>query len=174
MERLIIAGVALFAVGLVVVLAINAASRQPLQTDLASVTDNSQPVPNQGQGHISAGTPSPSYNSNPPTSGPHNASASPTGVYTSSVPDELLVHNLEHGHVWLSYRDANDQEAINLLSDIQRRNPGYVIVTHRPQNDKRIAAAAWTRLLTLNELSTEQLQAFVLRYQARAPENVPG
>jgi len=52
--------------------------------------------------------------------------------------------------------------------------PDYVIVTHRPQNDTRIAAAAWGRLLALNEPDAGQLHAFIVRYRERAPENIPG
>jgi hypothetical protein len=149
-------------------------STYPLDVNLAEVPDTSVAAPNQGQAHINAGDPHIPYDTNPPASGPHYPYAADLGNYRETLPDELLVHNLEHGHIWLSYRDANDQDAINLLSELQRRNRRYVIVTHRPQNDTRIAAAAWTRLLTGDDLTDKQIQAFILRYQDRAPESIPG
>ncbi len=113
------------------------------------------------------------YNSNPPTSGAHSASIK-TDIYYRQFDDEALVHNLEHGHIWYSYRDADDEETIAILSELQSQNPRFVVVTHRPQNDSRIAAAAWGRLLILEEPDSEQLRAFSIRYANNAPENVAG
>jgi hypothetical protein len=177
-EVLIIVGagmlIALVAVVILLKSQESSPSRYPLNVDLAKVPDTSLPIPNQGQGHIQVGAPHTVYNSNPPTSGPHYADPAELGVYTSQLADETLVHNLEHGHIWLSYRDANDQEAVNFLADLQRRNSRYVIVTYRPQNATRITAAAWTRLFKTDDLNANQLQAFIVRYQDRAPESIPG
>ncbi len=150
------------------------APNQPLKVDLTTVPDNSKSFPSLGGQHIDNGTSHAPYNSNPPTSGPHYVNPADLGVYTSGLPDETVVHNLEHGHIWLSYRDANDQDAIKLLTDLQQRNHAYVIVTYRPQDPTRVAAAAWTRLLTLDNLDADQLQAFILRYEDHAPESLPG
>ena len=114
------------------------------------------------------------YNSNPPTSGPHYVNPVPAGFYPQQLPDENLVHNLEHGHIWLSYRDQLDKDAIDLLSSIQRDNPQWVVVTYRPEDNNRVAAAAWQRLLVLNDLDEAQLRAFVQRYHNHAPESIPG
>lgn len=142
----------------------------------SSAQDNSVAYLSQGQEHIDLNAIHVPYNSNPPTSGPHYFSPARTGIYgvDEAVPDEMLVHNLEHGHIWLSYRDADDQESIDLLVELQRENPRWIVVTYRPQNDSRIAAAAWTRLLTLDEPDEGQLRGFIERYRNRAPESIPG
>lgn len=44
-----------------------------------------------------------SYNSNPPTSGPHDATWIKAGIYDSPQGDGFLIHALEHGYVILSY-----------------------------------------------------------------------
>lgn len=175
-DRIIIGGVALFVVAFLVVIVANSSASQGSAPalNLAAIPDNSQTFPDQGGDHITPGDSHPPYNSNPPTSGWHYADPADVGVYPTALQDEQLVHNLEHGHVWLSYRDADDQAAIDLLSQIQRAYPRHVIVTYRPQNDTRVAAAAWGRLLTLDELDADQLYAFVQRYRAQAPENIPG
>jgi hypothetical protein len=90
------------------------------------------------------------------------------------MPDENLIHNLEHGHIWLSYRDSDDEEALSLFRQIQSQFPSSVIVTHRPANDSRIAVAAWTRLLKLDDPDEEQILAFIRRYLDKAPESIPG
>src|ERR1700733_10453690 len=64
-----------------------------------------QTFENQGQTHITEGsTDHPTYNSNPPTSGWHWPSPAAWGVYPNGQPDERLVHNLEHGGIWISYK----------------------------------------------------------------------
>ena len=60
-------------------------------------------VPTQGAQHISVGAVHAPYNSNPPTSGPHYAQPAAWGVYGSELLDEQVIHNLEHGGVWISY-----------------------------------------------------------------------
>lgn len=57
----------------------------------------------QGREHITVGASHLPYNSNPPTSGPHYDNAAPWGIYDHELPDEQLIHNLEHGGVWISY-----------------------------------------------------------------------
>ncbi|GAB4575918.1 MAG: hypothetical protein Kow0077_29810 [Anaerolineae bacterium] len=173
-ERYLIGGAIGVTVIFLAAIVLSGISNAAPTIDLASVPDNSQAIPIQGQTHINPGEIHPAYNSNPPTSGWHYPQDSRLGVFTDGLPDETLVHNLEHGHVWLSYRDADDQEALDLLSSLQRTYPNHVIVTYRPANDSRIAAAAWGRLLTLDELDADQLHAFIQRYRERAPENIPG
>lgn len=144
-------------------------------TAIADVVDNSVEYESQGQRHLGSGeVASEPYNSNPPTSGPHAPRWAPTDIYLEIVPDINLIHNLEHGHIWFSYRDADDQEAIDLLSDLQTQFPEWVVVSHRPDNDTRIAAAAWTYLLAVDELDETQLLSFIANHRDNAPESIPG
>lgn len=39
----------------------------------------------------------------PPVGGPHNATWMNAGIYTTPVPSERAIHNLEHGAVWITY-----------------------------------------------------------------------
>lgn len=173
-RTLILGGVFIaIAVGIVVVMVLIRSSQLP-DLDVSSVADHSVTFPILGQTHIPEGSPRPNYNSNPPTSGDHYVYTIPAGVYNQTPPDENLVHNLEHGHIWLSYRDADDTEAVNALSAIQSQFPNWTVVTYRPDNDSRIAVASWGRLLTLDEPDEDQMLAFVLRYRNQAPESIPG
>lgn len=143
--------------------------------DLNTIPDNSQAFANQGNQHIPSDAPRDPYNSNPPTSGNHNERwVTPLGVYNQQMPDDMLIHNLEHGQVWLSYRDSGDSEAIALLTAIQRKYSDRIVVSYRPENTSRIAAAAWTRLLTLEELDSDQIEAFIIRHSDNAPESIMG
>jgi len=62
-----------------------------------------QQFANQGQEHINPGQTHIAYNSNPPTSGPHYPNPANCGIYDQSLPDEELVHNLEHGGIVIEY-----------------------------------------------------------------------
>jgi Protein of unknown function (DUF3105) len=164
--------IAVVVIGLI--LSLNRA-QPPLRAELdITLADSAVQYGDLGQQHLAPSDPLPTYNSNPPTSGPHHPSPAPAGVYTEALPDINLVHNLEHGHIWFSYRDAGDTEAIEALRQIQALFPRMVIVTHRPENDTRIGAAAWRWLLTVEEINPQQLINFVLQHGDRAPESVPG
>ena len=54
------------------------------------------------------------YSTVPPTSGPHWAAWSKCGFFNHPLPDELLVHNLEHGNIIVSYNLA-DAAAVDAL-----------------------------------------------------------
>lgn len=119
----------------------------------------------------------PAYNSNPPTSGPHYGTPEPRGVYDKQLPDEELVHNLEHGYVWISYRpDAGPEIRKQLESFYRFRNK--VIVTPRRENEKLIALAAWGWLDTfdsafpagLTDAEKKRIDDFVGAFINQGPE----
>ena len=59
----------------------------------------------QGNIHIEFGSPSPiTYNSTPPTSGPHYSNLVGWGVYDEPQRYEHLIHNLEDGGVVVYYQ----------------------------------------------------------------------
>src|SRR3989338_5338229 len=66
-----------------------------------------EPFPIQGRDHIAVGAQHEPYRSNPPTSGSHYAQPADWGVYEQELPDEQLIHNLEHGGIWISYKDID-------------------------------------------------------------------
>lgn len=60
----------------------------------------------QGENHIAEGQKHEPYNSDPASSGPHyNDANAPAqwGVYIEQLPDEVFLHNEEHGGVVVTY-----------------------------------------------------------------------
>lgn len=144
--------------------------------DRAKVNQVDKPgieYPDIGNRHVDPGVAHDPYNSNPPTSGPHYPQPAPWGVYADQRPDEELIHNLEHGGIWISYKDPGDQALIDQLKDIADNYPIKVIMTPRPGNDSRIAVAAWTRLLPLEAFDQGQIKNFIKAYINKGPEQVP-
>lgn len=131
-------------------------------------------IPDQGRQHVALGTLF-QYNSNPPTSGPHFATPAEWGVYREEIPDQVLIHNLEHGGVWISYRPGIASSVIERLEAIGREFGRKVIMAPRAANDSDIALAAWGRLDTFaeSEFSEERVRAFIKAWRNKGPEFVP-
>ncbi len=127
----------------------------------------------QSRDHIVIGQPHPPYSSNPPTSGWHYPQPADWGYYAEELPDELVVHNLEHGGIWLSYRRADDTELIDQLVSLSRRYRSKVIITPRSRNDSRLAVAAWGHLMKLDRYDEPTIVNFINRFKDRGPELVP-
>lgn len=118
-----------------------------------------QKIPILGQQHVPVGT-NVDYTSNPPTSGDHWPKPAPWGVYGSPLPDEELVHNLEHGGIWISYTGI-DAATRRRLEALARKYQQAVILTPRPQNDAKIAVASWGRLMELSSYDEGRIVAFI-------------
>lgn len=127
----------------------------------------------QGAVHIAEGSiDHPAYNSNPPTSGWHWPKPAACGVYQAPLPDERLLHNLEHGGIWISYLpDSIPDDDRAKLEDFARRF-NNVLVLPRPQNDANIALAAWGRLLKLKDFDEPQILGFIRALMDKGPEKV--
>lgn len=134
--------------------------------------DYSQGISVLTRNHIANGTTA-SYNSNPPTSGDHYAASAQARLYDQELPDEQLVHNLEHGHVWIAYKPGLSADIIDSLRDFAG---GNIVVAPRSKNDTDIALAAWGRLDTFNVeaggMNKQRIKDFISRYQNRGPESV--
>lgn len=125
--------------------------------------------PIEGREHIAEGQAHAPYRTNPPTSGTHYGQPAEWGVYDKELSDEQVVHNLEHGGIWISYKDMNEEE-LKTLKKIARTYPQSVIMTPRAKNDSRIALASWGRLQKLETVDVEQIRSFIKNNRNHSPE----
>ena len=119
------------------------------------------------------------YSSSPPTSGDHwppGAQAS-CGFYENALPDERIVHNLEHGNIVVSY-NLDDPEAIQRLKDAVddigfARTWGLA----RPYDKMpkgQVAIAAWGVIDTMEGVNPDRIGAFFQAYSGTlGPEQIP-
>ena len=161
-ERMIYAAVGVVAVAIVGLLVWSAFGPKPALPGV--------PYPDQGTEHIPRGKPHPAYNSNPATSGWHYAETVPPGAFREEIPDEILVHNLEHGCIWVSHKDAKDADLVAKLEGLAAQYPTSVVLTVRSKNDSAIAVAAWRRLLKLEKYDEGQIVAFIKAFRNKGPE----
>ncbi|PIR86482.1 hypothetical protein COU13_00675 [Candidatus Kaiserbacteria bacterium CG10_big_fil_rev_8_21_14_0_10_43_70] len=129
----------------------------------------------QGRDHIADGASHPEYNSNPPSSGWHWASPARGGFYAESLPDERVIHNLEHGDIWIAYHPDISDEARSALESFAGQ---YVVVSPRFENEGDISLVAWGRVDTFDiengVVDESRIKDFISRYDNRGPEKVRG
>lgn len=174
MIRLLIALGIIASIALVVGVSVWVARRSPHQIP-------GEVFASQGQEHVSLGNEF-TYNSNPPTSGPHYAQPANWEMYDYEVNDGIFIHNMEHGGIWISYRPTISAQAMEDLKNMVNEFGGsQIVMAPRAANDTDIAIAAWTRLLkfdlTGDGLSDEQkddIRAFYKALKNHGPEFVPG
>lgn len=128
----------------------------------------------EGQDHVQEGT-TVEYGSDPPTSGPHYPRWAEPRFFQEPVESELLVHNLEHGHIVIYYDpETLSDEAANKIADLNEEyNSEWEAVMAVPREDSEyeLILTAWTKMLKLEEYDEELVDAFVDAYRGRGPEN---
>lgn len=146
----------------------NSANQSPT-TQSENLNPQGEEISVLGKDHVPEGTKVTTYNSNPPTSGDHWPQPAEWGIYLSPLPDEQLVHNLEHGGIWVSYKDL-DNDAITKLGALAKKYPQAVIITPRAQNESKIALASWGKLDTFDILDIERMEKFIQSNINKSPE----
>lgn len=136
-----------------------------------------QAVPIQGNAHVKKGEVHPDYNSDPPTSGWHLDRAIPAGFYEEPQLDEALVHNLEHGHIVITYDCSKladcDTVKAKLKALVDRYDGWKVTVVPRENRDTSLALTAWGRIDKLKDYDEARITAFVNAYRDQGPEKTP-
>jgi hypothetical protein len=126
------------------------------------------------QTHIAETEKGDDYTSVPPTSGEHYATTATNGVHQEPVPNELQVHNLEHGQIMVQYTCTDCPQLADQLAVFAQRYPKWVLVAPypNPQVGARIALTAWGRIDTFDEYDEQRITRFIESYKNRGPERV--
>ena len=107
------------------------------------------------------------YNSDPPSSGPHLPSLARWGVHESPVPKELQVHNLEDGGVAVQYNCPAETQECSALKERLVQTVGrydHVILAPYPGMSHKIALTAWSRIDKFNEFDERRIVRFIDAY----------
>ena len=113
------------------------------------------------------------YDRLPPAGGDHNPTPAPCGFYTQAIPDEHIVHSLEHGAVWIAYDPDLD---VADIARLQALVDGQADVIATPYADlpagSTVVVSSWGRQLLLDAADDPRLEEFVEQYRRfkEAPE----
>lgn len=131
-------------------------------------------IPSQGATHVNRGQEHPKYNSDPPTSGWHwgDGVAGP-GIKEKSVPDEIVLHSMEHGAVVVWYKDSLPKSDIERIKSAFNDASGKKIMLPRKNLDVPVALTSWGWILKLKTVDEIKIKEFIETNNDRAPEKAP-
>jgi uncharacterized protein DUF3105 len=127
-----------------------------------------------GAQHIQVGAKA-TYNTSPPTSGNHYPSPAPAGGYKDPIPNEVQVHNLEHGHIMVQHRGLTGDQ-IDALELVVTKDAKMVVMAPYPDMDAAVAFTSWGKLQTCSAWSDsipELATYFIRQNRDHAPESIP-
>lgn len=148
---------------------------------------NLQNPASQGRRHVEELAKDFEYNSVPATSGQHYAQ--PRGpaiwnLYTDSIQQEILVHNLEHGGVVVQYGSKVSPSTVAQIEEWYANDPRGLVVAPllpeleeaEPELANKIAVTAWQHLMTCGAFDEAAFDGFLDEYRGPggdAPEKFP-
>src|SRR3989338_7037303 len=130
-------------------------------------------MPDMGAVHVARDKSHPEYNTNPPTSGWHWAGPAGRGIKNEPVPDELILHSMEHGAAVVWYRMDLEQSEVDKIKEAFADASCKKIMLPRENLDVPVALASWGYLLKLEVVDAETIVAFIETNNDRAPEKAP-
>ena len=117
-----------------------------------------------------------SYSTLPPTSGDHWGTPAICGFYEGGLPDESIVHNLEHGNIVVSYNLATPEEVDQLkevVDDIGLSPIWGVTRFYDKLPVGTVAVAAWDVLDSMQGVDGERIDTFYQTYAGLlGPESI--
>jgi Protein of unknown function (DUF3105) len=109
------------------------------------------------------------YDESPPMGGVHNDPWLDCGVYDRPVREEITVHSLEHGTVWITYDpDLSDED----VEALEAKLPDKGILSPYDGLSSPVVVTVWNHQLALTGADDSGLDAFLDEYGdgANSPE----
>jgi hypothetical protein len=119
------------------------------------------------------------WNTDPPTSGPHYGIAAIFGIYEEPLEPARVVHNLEHGGIYIQYGDAVPEETVTALRVFYDDHKNGTIMAPLARLGDEFALGAWVTdgdgegsgyLAKCKTYDDDAVSAFFEAFQYRGPE----
>ena len=111
------------------------------------------------------------YNSVPATSGDHYSSPERCGFYGEELPDERVVHNLEHGNIVISYNltePSDVDELREVYNNLEGWKDHYTVARFYPKIPSgQVALSAWGVLDIMDGIDEDRINRFYENYVGR-------
>ena len=106
------------------------------------------------------------YEQSPPVGGEHNPAWQNQGFYDSPVRNELAVHLLEHGAVWITYSpDLSQEEKDELQEIVEGKNCLMASPYADLPSGTPVVASAWNRQIQLDGVDDPRLNQFITAFR---------
>ena len=147
------------------------------------VNNRSKPVvarpgveqPDKGRKHVADGT-VPYGEGEPPTSGDHSQHL-PWQAYDQEIPDMNVIHNLEHGGIYIAYRPDLPADQVAKIKSLFTKpfsdpkfTPTKAIIAPRAASNSPIILSSWNRNMKLEFFDEAKMKEYYLRNVGKAPE----
>jgi Protein of unknown function (DUF3105) len=126
---------------------------------------------------------SPTWNTSPPTSGPHYAETLIYGSYKEPIQQARALHNLEHGAVTIQYGAKVPTATVAELESFYNAHTDGTILAPFPKLGDKIALAAWNAdnpsdpgrgiLGNCSTFDENAFSSFLSSFQFKGPERFP-
>lgn len=118
------------------------------------------------------------YNAEPPAGGNHFEVWQNCGIYDEPLTDELVVHSMEHGAVWVTYPPNLPPDEIGelqgIVADGYVGDERYVVLSPYEELSGEIVASAWGRQLRVTDVADPRLPEFLQQFAGgpQSPESL--
>lgn len=142
----------------------------------------------EGEHALQSTETSDTWNTDPPTSGPHNDQPAVYGFYDDPVALAQTVHNLEHGGIVIHYGPKLPDAEVQELRDFYNDDPNGLVVAPLAKLGSKIALSAWTTeesisdqpgdngkgfLATCPNFDADVVSSFLDEHRFKGPERFP-
>ena len=118
-----------------------------------------------GGGHVNEAV---AYTESPPVGGEHNPAWQTCQFYDGRIANENVVHSLEHGAVWVTYRpDISDSDKEKLESWAGDRS--FLLVSEYEDQESPFVFTAWNNQLPVESLDDKRVTQF-MNYFMQGPQ----
>lgn len=113
------------------------------------------------------------YPQSPPAGGRHDPAWLNCGIYPAPVRNENVVHDLEHGAVWITYRPDLSKSEVGDLTKFATGQT-YLVLSPYPDLSAPVVVSAWGKQLRLTGVRDPRLREFVKAYKQGPQTPEPG
>ena len=109
------------------------------------------------------------YETNPPVGGNHNGRWQNCNgdVYTEPIPKEHAVHSLEHGAVWVAYKQGLPADQVDTLKgDVEGQD--YTLMSPIANLDSNVSLQAWGYQLKVDTVDDPRINEFIRALRVNA------
>jgi hypothetical protein len=118
------------------------------------------------------------WNTDPPTSGPHYGEAAIFGIYTEPLEIARVVHNLEHGGIFILYGNKVRKATVDQLTSFYGDHSTGTVMAPLPKLGNQFALGAWVSdgeggfayLSKCTKYDEDALSTFFRAFQFQGPE----